>query len=122
VDPILHRTILSQNTEGSPDNTSLSQQSPFALIGRSDSRLKRFTLTDLARQMKERHPKHVIENKQLKDQTESESEGESSDSSSGNSDSDEESEEENGIPKAKLAGRAPVAKKKKSGSLRSMFK
>jgi len=92
------------------------------MIGPSDSRSKRFTLTELARQMKESQPKPVVENKVLKDETESESEGESSDSSSSNSDSDKESEEENGIPKAKLAGRAPVAKKKKSGSLRSMFK
>ena len=51
------------------------------------------------------------------------SEGSASDSdSSEESSSDEEKEEGNGIPKAKLAGRAPVAKKKKSGGLRAMFK
>ena len=71
--------------------------------------------------MKENPPKPVIESKQLDD--ESESEGESSDSSNDSqSDNDEESAKENGVPKAKLAGRAPVVKKKKSGSLRSMFK
>ena len=93
------------------------------MVGRSDSRLSKYSsLTDLARKMKENPTKPVIENKQSND--ESESEGERSDSSSDSvSDSDQESEkEENGIPKAKLAGRVSVAKKKKSGSLRSMFK
>ena len=46
----------------------------------------------------------------------SESESESSDDSS-----DESDEEENGVPKAKLAGRAPV-KKKSSGGLAALFK
>ena len=101
---------------------SLSQQSPLAMVGRSDSRLNKYSsLTDLARKMKENPAKPIVEAKQSND--ESGSDGESSDGSSdSSSDSDQESEEENGIPKAKLAGRAPVVQKKKSGSLRSMFK
>jgi len=45
-----------------------------------------------------------------------------SDSDSEDSSSDEEEKEGYGIPKAKLAGRAPVAKKKSSGGLRALFK
>lgn len=55
---------------------------------------------------------------QAKVQEESEeSESESSDDSS-----DESEKEDNGVPKAKLAGRAPAGKKKSSSGLRAMFK
>jgi len=48
---------------------------------------------------------------------ESESQSDSTDDSSDESDKDG-----NGVPKAKLAGRAAATKKKSSGGLREMFK
>jgi len=71
--------------------------------------------------MKSNHTKNVMAKAKGKEEDgseESESESESSEDSSSD---EEEKEEGNGIPKAKLAGRAPVAKKK-SGGLRAMFK
>jgi len=66
--------------------------------------------------MKEGPTRTSQESKQESEESESESE-------SGDEDSDEESDEDvGGIPKSKLAGRAPVVKKKKSGGLRALFK
>ena len=121
VNSILHRTLLSQNTDRSENDVSLSQQSPLAPFGRSE-KLKRWnSLSDIAKKMKVNEPKRV--NSQEVNEEESEEESESgSESSDSSSDDDESEKEENGIPKAKLAGRAPVAKKKKPRGLRSMFK
>jgi len=70
--------------------------------------------------MKSNPVKNVVAKGKGKEDDASEESGSDSDSSEDSS-SDEEKEEGNGIPKAKLAGRAPVAKKK-SGGLRAMFK
>jgi hypothetical protein len=67
--------------------------------------------------MKERQSNQVNYTEPDEDGDESESESESNDDSSDESDKDE----ENVIPKAKLAGRTLVAKKR-SGGLRSLFK
>jgi len=119
VDPILHRTYLSQATDRSPNNTTLSQQSPLAKHGQS--MLKRWTsLSDMAANMKNKPMKTVIAKPKGKEEDASDESGSDSDSSQDTS-SDDEKEVGNGIPKAKLAGRAPVAKKK-SGGLRALFK
>lgn len=79
-------------------------------------------MTDMAASMKSNPVKNVIAKGKGKEDDGSEESGSDSDSSEESSSDEEEKEEGNGIPKAKLAGRAPVAKKKKSGGLRAMFK
>ena len=120
VEPVQHNTSLPQVNNQSPSSESLSQQPPLAALGRSGSKLKKWSgLSDLAKKLKEfpsRNPS--VERVVDSESDESESESGSSDDSS----SDESDKEDSEIPKAKLAGRAPVAKHKKSGGLRSMFK
>lgn len=123
VDPIIHRTILTQETDRSPNNTPLSQQSPLAPFAtRENSKLQRWnSLSDFAKKIREEPKKTVPAKRKVQKEKESESESESESSSDSDSDASDK-EDMGGIPKEKLAGRAPVAKKRKSGGLRSMFK
>ena len=66
--------------------------------------------------MKKAPPKATPPTTQESDESESEGEGESSDD-----DSDESEEDVGGIPKAKLAGRTKVVKRK-SGGLKALFR
>lgn len=126
VDPILHRTLLSQETDRSLNDTTLSQQSPLtSFSARENSKLKRWnSLSELAKKMREEPNKNLATKRKQAVESDKESGSESeSDSDSSDDDSDaSEKEDTGGIPKDKLAGRAPVTKKRKSGGLRSMFK
>jgi len=126
VDPILHRTLLSQETDRSVNDTTLSQQSPLASFSaRENSKLKRWnSLSELAKKMREEPNKNLATKRKQAVESDKESGSDSgSDSDSSDDDSDDsEKGDTGGIPKDKLAGRAAVTKKRKSGGLRSMFK
>ena len=122
MDPILHRKILSQSTDGSGKNISLSQTSPLSTHGRGAG-LKRYTsLTDFAKKYKNVEPKRVSSQDDVNNEESEEGQSESESDSDSDSSDDESGREDNGIPKTRLAGRVPVVKKKKSGGLKSMFK
>jgi hypothetical protein len=125
VDPIIHRRLLTQESDHSLNSGSLSQQSPLApFVIRKDSKLQRWgSLSDFAKKMREQ-PKKAIPSKRKEREKEQDNESgdESESSSDSDSDSDAEEKHSSGIPKDKLAGRAPAAKKRRSGGLRSMFK
>ena len=72
--------------------------------------------------MKVSQPRREVERKKSDDESDDD-ESESGDSGDDSSDDSDEPHENfgNGIPKAKLAAQASAVKKKKSGSLRSMF-
>jgi len=90
-------------------------------VTRENSKLKRWnSLSELAKKMREQ-PSKAPASKRQERENESENESESESSSDNDSDSEESDKEVGGIPKEKLAGRAPVAKKRKSGGLRAMF-
>jgi hypothetical protein len=120
-DPVLHRTVLSQNTDQSPNAGSLSQRSPLAQFSK-ESKLGKWNGLNKLKQtylpmMKQGPTRASQESKEVSEESESASE------SSADDDSDEESDEDvGGIPKSKLAGRTPMVKKKKSGGLRALFK
>jgi Cdc14 phosphatase binding protein N-terminus len=96
---------------------SLSQQSRQS-ASRYASKLNRWKgLSEMAQKMNVTPVKSVIQQP-----TQNEPSDESEDESSNESSSDESEKEDTAIPKAKLAGRAPASRKRKSGGLRSMFK
>jgi len=102
----------------SPRSTNLSQQSATMVVGRGGSKLGNWTGLSQISQRMEAMAKAPQPTKKVREESEeSESQSDSTDDSS-----DESDHHGNGVPKAKLAGRAPATKKKSSGGLRAMFK
>jgi len=102
----------------SPRSTNLSQRSATMVVGRGGSKLGNWTGLSQISQRMEAMAKAPQPTKKVREESEeSESQSDSTDDSS-----DESDHHGNGVPKAKLAGRAPATKKKSSGGLRAMFK